>query len=345
MKLPIETPALLIDLRAMESNVARMAAFFSQGPTRLRPHYKNHKCPALAKRQLAAGAVGITCSTLREVEGLVRNGVGPVLLANEIAGDLKIRKFVELSRGSELIVAVDNAGTVDAFAAASAREKVPVNVVVDIDIGQGRCGVEPGEPALALARHAIAAGLRFRGLMGYEGRLNPGPDRQPAAESGMAKLAATRKLIESQGIPVEIVTAGGTATYAWSGRSPGITDIQGGSYLLMDTDYPSWCSDFDLALSVLGTVISKSPGRVIADVGIKAISSERGLPSLKNPDGAKLRKLNAEHAIIEVDPNATIDVGDQIEIWAHYGDATVNLYDKMYGIRDGVVEEILQIDG
>jgi D-serine deaminase-like pyridoxal phosphate-dependent protein len=347
MRLPIETPALLVDLPAMERNLARMAGYFEKGPTRLRPHYKNHKCPELARRQLAAGAIGITCATLSEADALVRNGVGPVLIANEIAGEPKIRHFVELSRCAEVIVAVDNADMVDSLAAASRNGNASLNAVVDIDVGQGRCGVLPGEPALALARHAIEAGLRMRGLMGYEGRLQPGPERTLSVRAAMEKLVASKKLMESNGIPVEIATAGGTSTYSMYGDYPEVTDIQCGSYLLMDTDYPSWCSDFEPALSVLGTVISKTGNeRIVADVGLKAISSERGLPRLKNADGAKLRKLNAEHAIIDLhEPSLPITVGDQIEIWAHYGDATINLHDRLYGIRNGAVEEMFRIEG
>jgi D-serine deaminase-like pyridoxal phosphate-dependent protein len=331
----------------MERNLVRMARYFEKGPTRLRPHYKNHKCPELAKRQLAAGAIGITCATLSEADALVRNGIGPVLIANEIAGEMKIRHFVELSRSADLTVSVDSVDTINFLATASRSEQAPLHVVVDIDVGQGRCGVCPGEPALVLARRAIEAGLRFRGLMGYEGRLQPGPERALSAQAGMEKLVATKQLIESQGISVEITTSGGTSTYSMYGGYPGVTDIQCGSYLLMDTDYLSWCTDFEPALSVLSTVISKTGDqRVVADVGLKAVSGERGLPTLKNADGAKLRKLNAEHATIDIqEASLPIDLGDQIEIWAHYGDATVNLHDRMYGIRNGTVEEVFHIEG
>ena len=347
MRLPIETPALLVDLAAMERNLARMASYFAKGPTRLRPHYKNHKCAELARRQLAAGAVGITCATLSEADVLARDGIGPILVANEIAGEMKIRHFAELSGKADVTVAVDNADTVDALAAASRSHGTTLSVIVDIDVGQGRCGVCPGEAALSLARRAMEAGLRFRGIMGYEGRLQVGPDRAMTAQAGMAKLVATRELIAAQGIGVEIVTAGGTSTYSMYGGYPGVTDIQCGSYLLMDTDYLSWCADFEPALSALGTVISKTGDRrVIADIGLKAISGERGLPALKNADGARLRKLNAEHAIIDIEAACRpIGVGDQIEIWAHYSDATVNLHGRMYGIRNGALEEIFRIEG
>ena len=290
----IPTPALLVDMDAMEANLKRMAAFFADGPTQLRPHYKNHKCVALARRQLAHGAIGITCATLGEAEALARNGIQGILLANEIADATQIERFVQLARVTDIMVGIDNERTIAALSAASAHAKVQLSVVVDVDTGMGRCGVPPGEPALALAQLAAAQGLRLRGLIGYEGhcvRLPPGPAKVEAVQKAMGQLVATADLIRSHGLPVEIVSAGGTGTHSISGRIPGVTEIQGGSYLLMDTDYQTVCPDFELALSVLGTVISRTGNeRLILNIGLKEISGERGLPVLKNTAGARLRR-------------------------------------------------------
>jgi D-serine deaminase-like pyridoxal phosphate-dependent protein len=344
LKSQIKTPALVVDLDAMEANIKKMAAFFAQGTSRLRPHYKNHKCVALARRQLAARAIGITCATLGEAEALARNGIGDILLANEIAGETAIERLVQIARVTDIMVGVDNERAVAALSAASARAKVPLNVVVDVNTGMGRCGVLPGEPAVALAQLAAAQGLRLRGVIGYEGhcvRLAPGPDKVKAVHEAMGKLVDSANLIRAAGLALEIVSAGGTGTYSISGRFPGVTEIQGGSYLLMDTDYQTVCPDFDPAISLLGTVISRSGNeRLILDIGLKEISGERGLPVLKNSDGARLKRLNAEHAIVDiVDPNFPAQVGDQLEIWVHYSDATVNLHRHMYGLRAGRVEE------
>jgi D-serine deaminase-like pyridoxal phosphate-dependent protein len=334
---------------AMEANLQRMAAFFAEGPTRLRPHYKNHKCVALARRQLAHGAIGITCATLGEAEALARNGIRDILIANEIAGTPQIERFVQLSRVTDIMVGVDNERTVAALSAASVQAKVPLSVVVDVDTGMGRCGALPGEPALALAKLATAQGLRFRGLIGYEGhcvRLPPGPAKTEAIGQAIEKLVVTAGLIQSHGLSVEIVSAGGTGTHAVSGRIPGVTEIQGGSYLLMDTDYQTVCPEFELALSVLGTVISRRGNeRLILNIGLKEISSERGLPVLKDTTGARVRKLNAEHAVVDIlDPGFSAQVGDQLELWAHYSDATVNLHRRMFGMRDGQVEETFLLE-
>jgi D-serine deaminase-like pyridoxal phosphate-dependent protein len=334
---------------AMETNLKRMGEFFSEGPTRLRPHYKNHKCVALARRQLAHGAVGITCATLGEAEALARNGIRGILLANEIAGPVAIERFVELSRITEIMVGVDNAHTVAALAAASTHARVPLHVLVDVNVGMGRCGVLPGELVLKLAQFAASKGLHVRGVLGYEGhcvRMEPGPEKVRAAHEAMDRLVRSAELLRAHGLPAPIVSGGGTGTYDISGRFPGVTEIQGGSYLLWETDYAAVCPGFEPALSLLGTVISRTGNeRLILDVGLKEISGERGVPVLKNAAGARLRKLNAEHAVVDIlDSNFPAQVGDQMEIWARYSDATVNLHRKMYGVRGDRVEETFLIE-
>jgi D-serine deaminase-like pyridoxal phosphate-dependent protein len=346
----LDTPALLLDLEAMERNLAKMAAFFAQGPTRLRPHYKNHKSPVLARRQIDAGAIGMTCATLSEAEALVSKGITDILLSTELAGEPKIRRFVDLARLGELKAIVDNAkGAAALGVEARARGQAP-QVLVNINVGQNRTGITPGEPAAELAQRARAEGLNVHGLMGYEGHLGhlpDGPDKERAYGEAMRTLMDSRSLVEARGIPVEIVSAGGTGTYRLSSRFPQITESQAGSYLLMDTNYASTCTDFDKALTVLATVISKTgEERLVVDAGLKSISGELGMPVLKSRDGLHLRKLNAEHGVIDiVGPHASLDVGDRIEIWVQYSDATVNLHDCMYGIRNGKVEEVFTLHG
>jgi len=346
----IETPALLVDLPRMEANLARMASFFRSVPAKLRPHFKNHKCPDLAARQLASGAIGITCATLKEAECLVHHGVRSVLLANEITDGAKIRRLVDLARQTEVMVCVDNERIVDDLARTKADRRTQLGVLVDVDVGLHRCGVPPGDPALSMARAILRKGLRFRGLMGYEGhamRKLPGPEKEKAVAEAMRSLVETATLLRQEGIEAEILSGGGTGTYSISGRFPGVTEIQAGSYLLMDTDYQKCCTDFDLSLTVLATVVSKTPGeRVVADAGLKSVSGERGLPVVKDMPGLSLRRLTAEHAIIDLkEPTAPVDVGDKIKIWVHYSDATVNLHDRIWGIRAGQVENVFRVEG
>jgi len=346
----IDTPALLLDLDAMERNLTKMARFFSRGPTRLRPHYKNHKCPALARRQMEAGAMGMTCATLSEAEALVSNGFTDVLISSELAGERKIGRFVELARQADVKAVVDNPKAAAAVGAAARTKGRRLNVLVNVNVGQNRTGVKPGEPVLDLARKVLAEGLLFRGLMGYEGHVShqvEGPEKEAAYDLAMGTLTQCRCLLEENGIPVEIMSTGGTGTYHLTPRFPAITEFQAGSYLVMDTDYRTTCTHFDLALTVLGTVISKTEGeRVVVDAGLKSISGERGIPVVKGHDNLRLRKLNAEHGIIDIlDPQVSIDVGETVEIWVRYSDGTVNLHDRMYGVRNGEVTEILKLQG
>jgi D-serine deaminase-like pyridoxal phosphate-dependent protein len=345
----LETPALLVDLPAMEGNLRRMAGFCRQGTVKLRPHFKNHKCPALAAKQLEAGAMGIACSTVDEAESLVHNGVASVLIANEVASIAKIQRLARLRRHADVIACVDSEEVVEAMAGVTRDCGVQLHVLVDVDVGLHRCGVPPGEPALRLTRMATEKGLHFRGLMGYQGhgpRTPPTPETEAACRETLRLLIESRDCIQRAGISVEIVSSGGTGNYSITGRYPGVTEIQPGSYLLMDTDYRKSCTDFDLTLTMLTTVISRTAGdRAIVDAGLKVLSSERGLPAVKHCSEVTVRKINAEHAILDSRGHAVAwKPGDKIELWVPYSDATVNLHDRMYGMRGDEVEAVLAIE-
>jgi D-serine deaminase-like pyridoxal phosphate-dependent protein len=187
----LDTPALLVDLEIMGSNLAKMAAFFRGKRAKLRPHFKNHRVLALAARQMEAGAIGITCARLWQAEALAGYGIKSILLANEIAGERPIRQFAELSRQVPIVVAVDNAKVVADMARIARETHAELNVVVDVDLGLKRCGVQAGEPAVGLARQVVESGLQFRGLMGYEGHLQPllpGPDKGKVVTQAMEWL-------------------------------------------------------------------------------------------------------------------------------------------------------------
>jgi D-serine deaminase-like pyridoxal phosphate-dependent protein len=345
----IDTPALLVDLDAMESNLQRMAGFFEDKSCKVRPHFKNHKAPALARKQMEAGAVGITCATLREAEILVQNGLKGVLIANEIVDEGKLNRLAELCREASVVVAVDNETIIGDMGRIQRNRKSEFEVVVDINIGLDRCGVPPGETAASLARRAACTGLKVRGIMGYDGHHQatwPSPERDEQVKAGCRALRDTAAMIADFGIPTSVVSTGGTGTYSISGVCMGITDVQAGSYLLMDTRYMNLGAPFLRSLTVLTTVVSKRSAKTaVVDCGVKALSGERGLPLLKEVSGAKVTALHAEHAPLELDPEASaaIEVGNKIEIWVEYSDATVNLHSRMYGVRHGQVEEVFQI--
>ena len=344
----LPTPALLMDLDGMERNLLRMATFFRDSGPKLRPHFKAHQVLSLAKRQIEVGAIGLTCARLDQAETLVRQGIDSILIANEITAAIKIQHFVDLARRAPVIVAVDNPKVVSDMAKLAGEWKHELNVVVDVDVRLGRCGVKPGEAALSLARLVLEKGLRFRGLMGYEGQvaLSPGPEKDQVVHKALKRLTDTKTMIEREGIRVEIVSCGGTSDFSIAAGCPGITEIQAGSYLLMDCAYRPFAPEFEPTLTILATVISKTPGeRIVVDAGFRTMSGENGLPSIKGIPGLRAKALHIEHTVIEItDPAVGIEVGDKIEMWVRFLDQTLGLHDHLYGIRKGEVDEVLKIE-
>lgn len=342
----LDTPALLLDLDRMESNLHKMADYFAQSKAKLRPHFKTHQVLTLAAQQLHAGAIGITCARLTHAEALVAHGLDNVLIANEIAGDM-IRRFLELSHVAPVIVAVDNEQVLAEIARLAAPRAGDLNVIVDLDVGLRRGGVASTEQAIALAKKAVAAGLKLRGLMGYAGsvKIPPGPEKEATARTGLQRLLDTRVALEREGIPVEIVSCGGTTDYSIAAAFPGVTEVQAGSYLLMDSECAPLAPEFSPALTVLSTVVSKTPGeRIIADAGLKSLSKGCAMPSIKGLPELRVRALHAEHTLIDLlDSTASPEIGDKIELWVSSLDPTLQLHDRLWGVRHGQIESILSI--
>jgi D-serine deaminase-like pyridoxal phosphate-dependent protein len=333
----IPTPALVVDVAALQRNIERMAAFFATGSCRLRPHVKAHKTPEIARRQLAAGScVGLTCATVGEAEA-VADLCDDLLLANEVVGAAACARLAALAGRARVTVAVDSADGLEAVAAAARARGVTLGVLVDLDVGQGRCGVAPGEAALALARRAASlAGVRLRGVMGYEGHLQPvreRAERAGRARAAMEALVGTAAMVREAGLPCEVVSGGGTGTFDTSGRVPGVTEIPAGSYALMDSDYGEVGVPFEQASWILGTIVSRpTAGRCVADCGQKSLTRDHGLPGVRGRPDWRLTRLNDEHAIIELPEDADVAVGDRVAIVPSHTDPTVNLHDVMYAI-------------
>ena len=329
-----------------------MADRFRDAPVRLRPHFKSNKCVHIARLQVAAGAVGITCAKLGEAEVLADGGITDILIANQIVGPIKIARLIELRRRADVMVAVDDAGNVADLSAAAAAAGVELRVLVEVDVGMGRCGVRPGAPALALARLVAGSpGLRFTGLQAYEGHLQevtPYEERRRRALVDMAQAVQTRRLIEAAGLPVAIVSGVGTGTHTISGAVEGIDELQVGSYATMDAEYTRvGGADFEHALSVLATVVSRPAADVaIIDVGLKAIASEFGLPRVL-VDGAEYAELHEEHGSVTLSGAARAPrIGDKIELIPSHGCTTCNLYDVMHVLdADDRFVELWPIEG
>ncbi len=352
----LETPALLLDLAAVERNIQRMADFCKGAGIYARPHAKIYKAtPVFAWMQLRAGAIGITVSKVSEAEVLANGGIRDILIANQVVGTRKIQRLVNLSAYTDLIVAVDSLENVRELSAAAHGRGVEVGILVEVNIGNNRCGVEPFEPTLELVR-AIRSlpGLKFRGLMGYDGHLvflKDFEERDRLSKAVYQTLIEVRDLIVQAGIPVEIVSGAGTCTYKAASSIPGITELQVGTYIFMDTTFrDNGISEYECTLSVLASVISrpKWPGAedvAILDIGRKALDVFFGLPEVKNPPGV-LYSMPQEHSRLRLDKSSPqLKIGDKVELWVKDANGTVNLYDKIYAMRNDIVEAVWDISG
>ncbi len=344
----IPTPALIVDIAALDRNIRKMAAFFASGPCRLRPHFKAHKTPEIARRQLAAGScVGLTCATVSEAE-IVAGLCDDILIANEMVGPGKCDRVAKPAERHTVTSAVDSGAGLEQIATAARRDGTPVGVLVDVNVGQTRCGVMPGDAALALARRvADAPGVRLRGVMGYEGHLQPlreRSERETRAREAMRALVATAQLFKDNGLPCDVVSGGGTGTYDISGRVPGVTEIQAGSYALMDSDYGSLDLPFEQAFFLLGTIVSRpDAGRCVADCGHKSATKDHGNPVVDGIEGADVVMFNDEHAAISLPPGSTIAIGDRVRLRPSHTDPTMNLHDVVYALEGERVVDIWPI--
>lgn len=355
-KTELDTPALLIDLDKMEANIQTMANFFTTVNAMLRPHVKTHKTPIISHKQIAAGAIGVTCAKLGEAEAVIHAGVRDVLIANQVVGSHKIARLINLARHSEIMVAVDNPQNVRDISAAAAAKGVTVRMLVEVNVGMNRCGVESGKPALELAKQIRQSpNLKFEGLMGYEGHTVAKPDlkeREANVREAMQHLIDAKHHLEKHGVEVSIMSGGGTGTFNITGSIPEMTEVQAGSYIFMDSTYRNVegvGEQFDCSLSVLATVVSRpTPDRVIVDTGLKVLAKEFGIPQPIGITGVEMTGLSEEHGTLKFvgqvsDADVPLTPGDKIEILPTHCCTTVNLHDRYYGIRNGIVESVWDI--
>jgi len=344
----LDTPTLLLDRAASDRNLAKMAAFFQDRPAKLRPHFKNHKCVTLAKRQLAAGAVGMTCAKLAEAEILVENGVENVLIANQIVGDAKISRLVKLARKAQIAVAVDHIEQAAAISRAATAAGSIVNLLIEVDIGMGRCGVPAGLPALELARQLTdLPGVRFAGLQAYEGHLVNVLDRTERttrARAAMQRAVDTRRQIEAAGIPVPCISGCSSATYNSTGALEGVDEVQAGTYATMDIQYQRLAPEFDIALSLLVRVISRpAADKAVLDLGVKGAGCEFGVPAIRDYPQVEIPFFLAEeHTVVNNAPNWKI--GDVVQLIPSHACTTCNLHRELVVHENNHVVEIWPIE-
>ncbi|WP_026436177.1 DSD1 family PLP-dependent enzyme [Acidovorax sp. JHL-9] len=365
----LDTPALVVDLDAMERNIARMADFARKHRVLWRPHAKMHKSAEIALQLQRAGAVGACVQKTAEAEALAAGGVRDITITNQVIAHPKLLRVARLAarlqaQGGRLALAVDSAEGIQrlAEAMAQAAPQARIDVLVEIDVGQGRCGVPPGEPALALAQ-AVArlTQLRFAGLHAYHGRaqhLHGAAERRDAIAAAVQAARHTRDLLTAAGLPVPLVTGSGTGTLVHEAASGVYGELQAGSFLFMDADYarnerePAQPA-FEQALFVKTQVISACDSHAVCDAGHKSHAIDSGLPTVALlPPGRALRYANGgdEHGLLYADsPQARLPaLGQMLWLVPGHCDPTVNLHDFLIGVRGGLaagaVERIIRVD-
>jgi len=338
----VVTPALILDLPAARRNIAKMADRLRSMPAEIRPHIKVHKNAELARMQVEAGAIGISVATVWEAMVMVRSGLDGILVVNTVAGRDKLAALAAIARDGEVMVAVDDADNAADVAAAARAAGSTLGVLIEVDTGMDRAGVDTPEQAVELARRlAGLEGLRLLGVTGYEGHCSLTPERELRAvrqRDAMSLLVEAADRIIAAGFPCPIVSAGGTATWDWTAATPRLTEIQAGSYVVMDNFHGPMAEDFEHALTVLTTVVSRPPERVIVDAGNKSM----GAPALATMAGHDLpvMRFDEEHGIFVATPDDPLRVGDVVELVPGYAPATVNWYDAYHVVEGDRVVDI-----
>jgi len=349
----LPTPALIVDMDQCDANLRTMAGYLTARGVGLRPHTKTHKCPHLARRQMALGAVGICCAKVSEAEVMAAAGLGQILITSPVVTKDKIDRVITLAaRCPGLAIVVDHAENADDLDASAGAANLRLTVLIDLDPHMGRTGTAMGTTALGLARHiAQRKHLRLGGVQCYAGNLMHVKDytgRRARSHAVLAEARDTKALIEQDGIELAVFTGGGTGTYDIDAEFGGLTDIQCGSYLVMDVQYGivgapegQLFDAFPPAMFVWTTAISQpAPGRITVDAGLKAVYRDSPYTAVRGIDGVTYGYGGDEHGILDLkNPSTPIKLGDKRALIPAHCDPTINLYDVFYAYRNGVVEE------
>lgn len=344
----LSTPALLLDADLFESNIRRMAEHATRAGKKLRPHAKAHKCIEIAERQIAAGAVGVCAATVNEAEMMARGGIKSILLTSPVSDSNKCARIVSLAgKDADVSVVVDHPYQVGLYADEASRAGVKLNVLVDLDVGDHRTGVAPREPALRLVQEILHhPSLMFAGLQAYSVRASHLSEEEGRVEYTANALDAarqTQEMLEASGISTPAITGGSTGNYAAEAVLPYVTELQAGSYALMDVAYRRLAINFSNALTVLGTVISANhPDRVTVDAGFKAFSTDRPFgPDIVDLEGCHYAWAGDEFGYVFLDESKSqIRLGDRLRFIPPHCDPTVNLYDRIHVFRGDEIQEI-----
>jgi D-serine deaminase-like pyridoxal phosphate-dependent protein len=349
----LDTPALIVDLDAMDANISACFAALEGTQVRVRPHLKTGKSPIIAHRLLEAGAIGICVAKLGEAEVMADAGIEDILITTELIGERKLERLVALLRDHPHVkIVLDSLEGAIFVSRAMTSAGLSLDALIDVNVGQNRCGVLP-ENAVTLALEiGKLSGIRIVGVQGYEGHLQHDrnlQERRAACDSAMRKLTQTVTDLEGAGFEISIVSTGGTGTYAFCARHDRVTEVQPGSFVFMDTDYLATPGlPFKSALTAHATVISTpSYGRAILDAGFKSLSTDSGFAQPADLMGWSYSPAGDEHGLLSANPDAprasSLKIGDRVALIPSHIDTTVNLHDAYFAHRDGVLEAIWPI--
>ncbi|MGO8791999.1 MAG: alanine racemase [Terriglobia bacterium] len=332
----LTTPALVLDVEILRQNIATMAEW-TRSHAKIRPHTKTHKCAEIARLQVAAGALGITVATVWEAMAMAGAGLDNILIANELMGEEKLRRAAETARETNILVAVDSVAGAEGLARAAVTAGAKIGVLIEMDVGMRRGGVRTQDEALTLAAAlSRLPGIVLRGITGFEGHAVLEPDRHLRAKiaaEAVDRLVACAEALEQGGFEIEIVSAGGTNTYDMTGANPRVTELQAGTYALMDSAYAPFAPAFKPALHMMGTVVSRNERTAVLDCGTKVMSMDMGSPVLLEI-GATIRAVHEEHTLLDVEDEKRLPVGEVVEMVVRYCGGTVNLND-VYNVVEG----------
>ena len=360
-KWDLDTPCLCVDLDRLEANLDRMQTTVTRNGIASRPHAKTHKCPAIARLQLATGSVGICTAKISEADVMFEHGIEQILMTTVNVTPRKIRRAMQLrTRCDGFTQAVDTAANARDLSAAAGEARVVADIVIDIDPGGHRTGITAGAPALELAQLVdTLPGLRLRGLLCYDGgaqHVTGFADRRRRALGSLEAATETAVQMTRAGLDTGIFSGGGTGTYNIDHETSGLTDVQVGSYVFMDAQYlaiggaedPDVYTDFETALTVLTTVLNAQyEGRATTDAGAKANTINRPWPIIAGETGMTYTAGSDEFGTIryEADASRVYAVGDKLELIVSHCDPVVNLYDQLHGVRGDTVEVVWPIAG
>lgn len=345
----LDTPCLILDMDALDHNMDVMSDFYRDRASKLRGHSKNHKTPALALRQIRRGGTvgGVCAAKVSEAEVMVHSGIPSVLVTSEIIAPLKIERLCTLAQQAEILVACENAENARALSRTANARGVDLGVLIEQETGLLRCGVQSIEEGVSLARVIDdLPGLSFRGIMSHQMMAQPSSNREDRVTEGrqlIQDVIDLKDAIVASGISVGIVSTGETWSYDVAGEMPGVTEIRGGSYLLMETAY-SYMTDFQFAGQVLTTIISTPrPGVAVGDAGIRTVGAMKGVPAVADRSGVIVERIDTDHVIFSVAESDQLKIGDQVALIPGQQDAMVSRWDRFIGVRDGKVEVVWDI--